>query len=255
MQWRDFPLEEPPRLSGCGIGRHGGLPLEKYHLPDLWCLHLYRDPMDLRVGKEQYDVIAGTATLIPPNAPIEFHFEAPTRHTHISARFVARGPSVPFPAYQQVGADFDELFHAFEQMVGWALTNPRRAESRLWELLWRLAEPVSGEETGRRGDPLVTRAMELIELGLGDPLTVAGLAHQLGVSHNHLTRRFRLASGSTVVDFIRTRRVTRARHLLEHSTIPIKAVASQVGLGDFHSLNKAMRRVTGQSPRWFRRDG
>ena len=50
------------------------------------------------------------------------------------------------------------------------------------------------------------------------------------------------------------RRVRRAEYLLRYTTLPIKAVASQVGLGDFHSFNKAMRRVTGLAPRQARQN-
>jgi transcriptional regulator GlxA family with amidase domain len=78
------------------------------------------------------------------------------------------------------------------------------------------------------------------------------LARELDVSHNHLTRSFRAATGLAPVEFIRERRVNRAEELLRHTTLPIKAIAAQVGLGDFHSFNKVMRRAKGASPRRLR---
>lgn len=249
MILRDLPLHEPPLLMSTGVGRHGHMPLEQYLLPDLWCLHLFRDSMDLRVGDEQFDIVPGCATLIPPNHRIQFHFPYPTRHVHLFALFVGRGPTVSAPGFQHLGEDFEAIYAQYEQMIGWFGTQPRRAEARLWDILWRIASP-AGEENGLgKLEPLVVRAMEVIELRLGEPLSVAGLAEELGVSHNHLTRRFKAGTGRTVVEFIRERRVRRAEELLKHTTLPIKAVAAQVGLGDFHSFNKAMRRVTGVSPR------
>jgi transcriptional regulator GlxA family with amidase domain len=138
---------------------------------------------------------------------------------------------------------------AIEEMVGWSATAPRRADARLWELLWRLWGASRNSSAGAGGDPLVARATELIEKRLSGRLVVADLARELGLSHNQLTRRFRAASGMTVVEFIRVRRVRQATYLLQNTTMPIKAIASSVGLGDFHSFNKTMRNATGKSPR------
>ena len=78
----------------------------------------------------------------------------------------------------------------------------------------------------------------MIELRLAETLSVKALADEVGISHNHLTRLFRAAVGDTVIGYIRQRRVQRARHLLEHTTLPIKTVAAQVGIEDpRHSIN------------------
>jgi AraC-like DNA-binding protein len=245
-----LPLSEAPQIAVVGIGRHGQTPHETFLIPDGWCLHLYRDPMRLRVAGEWFDIVPGSATLIPPGAPIEFHFARPTTHLHVFAHFVARGDTRTFAPFQLVGADFESCFAQMQNAVGfWAQRSPR-ARALLWDVLWRLS--LSPDEQENEFDALVARARETIELRLGEPLSVAMLAQELGVSHNHLTRRFRLATGQTVVDYIRARRSLRAKYLLEHTTLPIKAIAAQVGLGDFHTFNKAMRRALGAAPRSFR---
>ncbi|WP_420708413.1 helix-turn-helix domain-containing protein [Streptomyces sp. ERV7] len=45
-------------------------------------------------------------------------------------------------------------------------------------------------------------------------------ATAVGVSHNHLTRLIRAATGETVVGCIRARRMERARHFLQATTPP-----------------------------------
>ena len=45
----------------------------------------------------------------------------------------------------------------------------------------------------------------------------------------------------------------RARYLLEHSTMPIKAIARDVGIPDLHLFNKTVRRELGKSPREVRK--
>jgi len=246
----DLPLEAAPSVLYLGVGLHGHERLEKFLLPDAWCLHLFRDPMDLRVNGAPIEVVPGTATLIPPNSPIEFRFPKRVRHLHVFAHFSASGGRTrPFPAVQHLGDDFERHFARLSEGVGFWSNRSPRAAARLWEMLWDLSGS-QGDE--KREATLVSRAREQIELRLGEPIRVAELARELGASHNHLTRRFKAETGQTVVEFIRARRVARAVYLLEHTTLPVKAIARSCGLGDFHSLNKALRSATGKSPRAFR---
>jgi len=73
-----------------------------------------------------------------------------------------------------------------------------------------------------------------------------------GTHNNHLTRLFHTTYGVTISAYIRQRRAERARHLLLHSTLPIKAIAAQVGIADLHLFNKTIRRVLHDSPRRVR---
>jgi AraC-like DNA-binding protein len=243
------PLAQPPQIFNASVGIHGQLEVEKYLLPELWCLHLCRYHGVWMVDEKPYDIQPGTAILIPPNTPMEFHFDA-GRHVHISIHFATRSAAdnenkQRFAALQNLGDGFENAYRHLEEAVGWFSTSPARCEARIWDFLWGL----NTSEQHKQLHPLVSRAIELIEQRLGQPISIADLATELGISHNHLTRQFRAATGLAPVDFIRERRVRYAQYLMGHSTLPIKAIASQVGLGDFHSFNKAMRRVSGYSPR------
>lgn len=94
--------------------------------------------------------------------------------------------------------------------------------------------------------------MALIEARLAEPLTVPEIAREAGVSHNHLTRLFRAATGQTVIGYVRARRMAQARHLLRASTLSVSAVAATVGIPDLQAFNKACRRELGASPRAVR---
>ncbi|WP_405705667.1 helix-turn-helix transcriptional regulator [Streptomyces sp. NBC_00069] len=94
--------------------------------------------------------------------------------------------------------------------------------------------------------------MALIEVRLGQPLTVPEIAAAAGASRNHLTWLLRAAKGETVVGCIRARRMERARHFLQATTLSVPAVASSVGIPDLQAFNKACRRVLGTSPRSIR---
>ena len=250
MEFYQLPLAQPPQPRWIGIGRHGDLALEKFLIPDFWCLHFYRDPMQLRVGARWFEVRPGCVTLIAPATPIEFHFPQKTKHTHVFAHFRAgEGGAQPFPALRDLGARFEELCASLSEAAsfgtGDCFDSPR-AQARLWEILWQLAQPPVAQITPRQA--LVERAVQLIEARLNQALGVAQLARELGVSHNHLTRCFAAHTGQTPVVWMRAARVRRARYLLQNTTAPMGSIARQTGLGDIHSFNKAVRRETGRSP-------
>jgi transcriptional regulator GlxA family with amidase domain len=137
---------------------------------------------------------------------------------------------------------------SFEEAIGWLPAQRLRAEVRLWDILWQL---VSAQT--RAGHPAVAEAQRLIELRLGEVIYVTDLAKAAGLSQNHLTRLFAAQTGKTVAAYIRDRRVERAAHLLRHSTLPIKAIASEVGIPDLHLFNKSLRAAYGTAPRRLRR--
>jgi AraC-like DNA-binding protein len=58
-----------------------------------------------------------------------------------------------------------------------------------------------------------------------------------------------------VTEYVRRRRVERARHLLLHSGLSIKQVACEVGLPDLQLFNKTIRRAYGVAPRSLREHG
>jgi transcriptional regulator GlxA family with amidase domain len=154
---------------------------------------------------------------------------------------------------QDLGAQFVTINQRLEQAIGYFPTQPRRAEARLWDMLWELvAVPAIRGAAPPHRHPAVDRVCSLIELNLAESMRVPDLAREVGLSHNHLIRLFRASFGTTVVGFIQQRRVQRSKHLLLYSTLPIKVIAAEVGMADLHFFNKTIRRTLGASPRQLR---
>jgi AraC-like DNA-binding protein len=152
---------------------------------------------------------------------------------------------------QDLGARFAGFNQALLEAVGWHPTAPRRAEARVWDLLWQLTGDAGAAIPGRH--PAVERARHYIERHLSGRLTVAAIARYAGCSHTHLVRLFRAELGTTIVAHVRRRRAERAAYLLRHSPMPIKQIPAQIGLSDLHAFNKTVRRELGRSPREVRR--
>ncbi|MCK6491389.1 MAG: helix-turn-helix transcriptional regulator, partial [Planctomycetes bacterium] len=102
---------------------------------------------------------------------------------------------------------------------------------------------------------LVARARALVDARLDDPPAVAELAAAVGCSAAHLRRRFRAELGLGVKPWIQARRLERARHLLAHSALPVRAIAAQLGIDDLQRFNKLVRRACGLGPRALRTRG
>jgi AraC family transcriptional regulator len=103
-----------------------------------------------------------------------------------------------------------------------------------------------------RGGLWAERARRLIEHEFASPLSLAGIAREVGVHPVHLARSFRAAHSCTVGEYIRRVRVGFARQQLLASELPIAEIAAAAGFSDQSQLTKSFKRVTGQTPGAFR---
>jgi AraC-like DNA-binding protein len=97
------------------------------------------------------------------------------------------------------------------------------------------------------------RARDLIDARYREPLDVSSLARVACASQAHFTRRFALAFGVTPHRYLLSRRIERAQHLLRVTDSSILEIALEVGFQSAASFSTAFRRVTGVSPRAYRR--
>lgn len=245
-------LDSPPATAHAGIGLHGqGIDEEHFRLPDLWQLHLYDYDAELTVGGTRHAIRPGRISLIPPDTEARFRYRGPSEHFYVHFRLAGAGAAHEVPVMRDAGPARAPVAEALRRAVAAQPQAPARAAAELWTVLWRLTELPSEPA----GHPAVAAALAHIEANLPRPLTVPGIAAAVGLSHNHLTRLFGAATGTTVVAHIRRRRLERARHLLTESTLSIAAVAAAVGVPDLQAFNKACRRELGASPRAIRAAG
>ncbi|MFH8623139.1 helix-turn-helix transcriptional regulator [Streptomyces vietnamensis] len=247
-------LDEPPELAAVGIGVHGPAGhVDVFSLPDLWQLHLYGYEADLTVDGTEHSIRPGRVSLVPPGTEVRYRYRGRSEHLYVHLRLGAGGAATSIPVIQQAGPELGFLSVQLRQaLAAWPHT-PSRAVAEVWGALWRVARltPSQGRST-QAVHPAVAAAVALVETRLTDPLTVPEIARAVGVSHNHLTRLFRAATGQTVVGYIRARRMERARHFLCATTLSIPAVAASVGIPDLQAFNKTCRRELGASPRGIR---
>jgi AraC-like DNA-binding protein len=257
LSWT-LDLGGPPEIHAIGRGLHGIERKEERYLLWAWTIHFYGYEADLILDGRRLSIKPGYVGIIPPGVRQEYHYRGRAEHlfAHFTPTETPRKAELPIAAMRDLGSDFGPLFERFDDLRRAAPVRPRRVEAGLWDILWELAERTLYEADRReKRHAAVGQACRTIESRLGDRLVVRELARVAGVSTPHLNRLFRAQLGETVTEYVRRRRVERARHLLLHSGLSIKQVACEVGLPDLQLFNKTIRRAYGVAPRSLREHG
>jgi AraC-like DNA-binding protein len=100
--------------------------------------------------------------------------------------------------------------------------------------------------TGLRG------VREYIDRHYARPLTIERLAALAGLSPFHFIRAFRAATGLTPHQYLRNRRIDRAKELLVTTPMPVTEVCDAVGFQSLGSFSSLFRRLTGETPAGYR---
>ncbi|MFF5607275.1 helix-turn-helix domain-containing protein [Streptomyces cellulosae] len=81
-----------------------------------------------------------------------------------------------------------------------------------------------------------------------EPLTLEDMARHAHMSVRTFTRRFRQETGLSPLKWPARRRLARARHLLESTTLPVARIAKACGFGDPVALRRQFHTYVGRSP-------
>jgi transcriptional regulator GlxA family with amidase domain len=91
-------------------------------------------------------------------------------------------------------------------------------------------------------DPIVKRALLLMQQRIDAPLSVAEIARQIGISKRQLERHFRSALHTSPQAAFLDIRLSFARHLLQATEKSISAIAVECGFCDSSHLSRMFRR-------------
>lgn len=208
----------------------------------------------------EHAVTAGCAVLLPRGIPHSYRADDTDPWTiwwcHLRGSDVPElvavtgaGASRPVLALRQTDravALIDEVIGALERGHGPA--SLLGATGAAWKLFTQLA---TDQLLPERGDP-VERAMAYLADRLEAAIRVDDLAALVGVSASHLGALFRRATGGGVLAYQTSLRMTRARGLLDRTTLTIAEIARAVGYDDPLYFSRHFRDRHGVSPREYR---
>ncbi|MBO9606246.1 MAG: helix-turn-helix domain-containing protein [Paenibacillaceae bacterium] len=102
-------------------------------------------------------------------------------------------------------------------------------------------------------DPISDFVMNYLDNHYGEELTVELVAEKLNLSRAYLSTYFREKTGTTFSDYLNGVRISRAKELLRHKDVQIKAIAAEVGYLNVNSFIRMFKSVSGLTPNEYRR--
>jgi transcriptional regulator GlxA family with amidase domain len=97
-------------------------------------------------------------------------------------------------------------------------------------------------------DKVILRLQDWIEGQFREPLSLADMAAQAGLSERTLFRRFRAATGDAPMTYLQLVRVEHARQALAASSGSLESIVRSVGYEDLSSFSRLFRKHTGMTP-------
>ena len=102
-------------------------------------------------------------------------------------------------------------------------------------------------------DAAVRRAEEWLARHFREPHAVAAVVAASGVPERSLKRRFKVATGSTLIGQVQNLRIEEAKRLLESGNAAFEEIAAAVGYDNPAFFRRLFRRATGLTPGQYRR--
>jgi transcriptional regulator GlxA family with amidase domain len=113
------------------------------------------------------------------------------------------------------------------------------------------SSPTQRSQKGALATWRANRVLAYIEANLGNQILVTHLSRQVGLSHGHLMRSFKVRFGITIRVYITCRRLATAQQQMVTTSEPLCAIALKCGMCDQAHFCRVFRRFIGLSPsRW-----
>jgi transcriptional regulator GlxA family with amidase domain len=103
------------------------------------------------------------------------------------------------------------------------------------------------------GDPVVLDVQQWMEGQHTRPIDYERLARDYRMSRRSLERRFKAATGITLLSYVQQLRVETAKRLLEEGRHTFNEIAYLVGYEDITFFRKIFVRITGLRPKAYQR--
>ena len=105
-----------------------------------------------------------------------------------------------------------------------------------------------------RQSRLPYRISEYVKKNLDKEIGVQSICAQLGVSRSTLYNISKSSFSLGITDYIKQQRIVRAQELLAGSELPIAQISARVGMNDYNYFTKVFKKMTGETPRDYRKN-
>jgi len=102
------------------------------------------------------------------------------------------------------------------------------------------------------GDDLVIKTQRCIENAYSDPGTIEHILQQIPASRRNIVRRFKQATGSTLIEYLQKTRIEAAKRLLEQTNRSIMEIMLDTGYNDLKTFRQLFKKSSGMTPKDYR---
>ena len=109
---------------------------------------------------------------------------------------------------------------------------------------------------GVEGDTAVDQVNAIVNRitsNLAEPVAMADIAGELGMSESRFSRFFKRSTGNSFTDFVNRVRINSACHLLMQTDHYVTDICYQVGFNNVANFNRRFLEIKGMTPTEFRR--
>lgn len=103
------------------------------------------------------------------------------------------------------------------------------------------------------GDSVVRRCEDWLQEHFRETDAISQITKLAGVPQRTFKRRFKSATGCSLIDFLQNLRVEEAKRLLETSDLPVDEISAETGYSDTSFFRRLFKRLTGLTPSNYRR--
>ena len=103
------------------------------------------------------------------------------------------------------------------------------------------------------------KRMELVEIKnyldehYTDKISLDDLAERFFINKFYLSKIFKETYGTTVNNYLISKRITRAKQLLRFTDMTVEEIGVAIGMGDANYFSRMFRKVEGSSPSEYRK--
>lgn len=263
---RDYPLQAGASLGITSVGRSDTMAGHKYGpaVRPYYLIHyILAGAGTFMVNNVAYHLHAGQGFLIEPNYRTTYIADDDTPWSYIWLGFAGTGASelIEQLALSENTPVFNsnssyELADCVNQILAVREMTPAMKLRSLSQLLRFLSYIAAATVSDiKQVKPKRNQYVEQATQYIGSHLTtvsVASLAETINLNRSYLTNLFKDNLDMTPRDYIRNFRITKARHLLESSTLSIDRIAEQCGYEHTKSFARSFKQTYGISPRKYR---
>ena len=100
---------------------------------------------------------------------------------------------------------------------------------------------------------MVRRCEQWLKENYRDTSAIQHAIEHAGIPERTLKRRFKAATGSTLIEYLQNLRIEEAKRLLEAGQMPVDDISIEVSYEDPSFFRRLFKRLTGLTPSQYRR--